>query len=147
MADCYGMVLTNFRQHRPSYIHDVLCHERVSIILFILTAGIGKRYYDTLVGYRLASILFHSKQIRLEIIRADSRIVPSQWETLLLCNHVSHWLGVNLESVVIMINITPTIHCHSCVYRVDTAHYYCSHQWWTWLHDITYMSALLVAVL
>ena len=25
--------------------------------------------------------------------RADSRFVPSQWETALLCNAVSHWLG------------------------------------------------------
>ena len=30
--------------------------------------------------------------------RADSKFVPSQWETTLLCNNVSHWLGANLES-------------------------------------------------
>ena len=30
--------------------------------------------------------------------RADCRIVLSQWETALLCNAVSHWLGANLES-------------------------------------------------
>ena len=30
-------------------------------------------------------------------IRADSRFVPSQWETALLCNGVSHWLGASLE--------------------------------------------------
>ena len=34
------------------------------------------------------------------IHRADSRFVPSQWETSLLCNHVSHWLGANLESAL-----------------------------------------------
>ena len=28
--------------------------------------------------------------------RADSRFVTSQWETALLCNDVSHWLGANL---------------------------------------------------
>ena len=32
------------------------------------------------------------------IHRADSRFAPSQWETPLLCNDVSHWLGANLES-------------------------------------------------
>ena len=32
--------------------------------------------------------------------RPDSRFVPSQWETALLCNDVSHWLGANLESVL-----------------------------------------------
>ena len=32
--------------------------------------------------------------------RADSRLVPSQWETALQSNTVSHWLGANLESAV-----------------------------------------------
>ena len=32
--------------------------------------------------------------------RADSRFAPSQWETVLLCNDVSHWLGAILESVL-----------------------------------------------
>ena len=31
--------------------------------------------------------------------RADSRFVPSQWETSLQSNGVSHWLGANLESI------------------------------------------------
>ena len=30
--------------------------------------------------------------------RADSRFAPSQWETALLCNDVSHWLGASIES-------------------------------------------------
>ena len=32
--------------------------------------------------------------------RADSRFAPSQWETSLQSNAVSHWLGVNLESAL-----------------------------------------------
>ena len=32
--------------------------------------------------------------------RAVSRFAPSQWETALLCNDVSHWLGANLESAL-----------------------------------------------
>ena len=32
--------------------------------------------------------------------RADSRFVPSQWETPLQSNAVSHWLGANLESAL-----------------------------------------------
>ena len=32
--------------------------------------------------------------------RADSRLVPSQWETVLFCNDVSYWLGANLESAM-----------------------------------------------
>ena len=32
--------------------------------------------------------------------RTDSRLGPGQWETALLCNDVSHWLGANLESAL-----------------------------------------------
>ena len=32
--------------------------------------------------------------------RADCRFAPSQWETVLFCNDVSHWLGANLDSVL-----------------------------------------------
>ena len=32
--------------------------------------------------------------------RAYSRLAPSQWETGLLCNEVSHWLGTSLESAL-----------------------------------------------
>ena len=32
--------------------------------------------------------------------RADSRFVLSQWETVLLRNDVSHWLGASLESAL-----------------------------------------------
>ena len=35
------------------------------------------------------------------IYRADSRFAPSQWEAVLLCNNVSHWLSTNLESALI----------------------------------------------
>ena len=33
--------------------------------------------------------------------RANSRFVPSQWETSLQSNAISHWLGVNQESALI----------------------------------------------
>ena len=36
---------------------------------------------------------------------ADSTFAPSQWETVLLCNNVSHWLGANLESVLLILKI------------------------------------------
>ena len=32
--------------------------------------------------------------------RADRRLAPSQWETVVLCNDVSHWLGTSLESTL-----------------------------------------------
>ena len=32
---------------------------------------------------------------------ADSGFAPSHWETALLCNDVSHWLGASLESFLL----------------------------------------------
>ena len=40
------------------------------------------------------SVMFHART------RADSRLVPSQWETSLQSNAVSHWPGANLESAL-----------------------------------------------
>ena len=37
-----------------------------------------------------------------DMIRPDSRFAPSQWETALLCNDVSHWLGASLESALMI---------------------------------------------
>ena len=41
--------------------------------------------------------------------RADSRLVPSQWETLLQSKAVSHWLGANLESALHVIGSITTL--------------------------------------
>ena len=39
--------------------------------------------------------------------RADPRFAPSQWETSLQSNAVSHWLGANLESALLCISWNP----------------------------------------
>ena len=44
-----------------------------------------------------------------DILRADSRFAPSQWETSLQSNAVSHWLGTNLESALILPEDEPRI--------------------------------------
>ena len=41
--------------------------------------------------------------------RADSWFVPSQWETVLLCNDVSHWQGASLESALVFAHWKPSI--------------------------------------
>ena len=51
------------------------------------------------------------------IIRADSRFASSQWETALLCNDVSHWLGANLKSSMIMNPVIPSTVADSLVFR------------------------------
>ena len=43
---------------------------------------------------------------------ADSRFAPSQWETALLCNDISHWLGANLESALWHLFISTTTDRH-----------------------------------
>ena len=47
--------------------------------------------------------------------RADSRLVPSQWETSLQSNAVSHWLGASLESGLIL-GLRPAN--EKCCYKV-----------------------------
>ena len=52
--------------------------------------------------------------------RADSSFAPSQWETALLRNDVSHWLGAKLESALIIIMTTCILqtynHYHADIY-------------------------------
>ena len=43
-------------------------------------------------------------------VRADSRFKSSQWETALLCNNVSHWLGASLESDLESVSMSYSIH-------------------------------------
>ena len=63
--------------------------------------------FDVYMFLHISSGASHNLQYSLDcscpigvIIHFDSRLVPSQWETLLLCNDVSHWLGANLESAL-----------------------------------------------
>ena len=49
-------------------------------------------------------IQFNSTTVAVVLyIRADSRFAPSQWETSLQSNAVSHWLGADPESALYMI--------------------------------------------
>ena len=51
----------------------------------------------------LSCPLWRHRNVRY-IYRADSRSSPSQWETALLCDNVSHWLGASLESAMYVDN-------------------------------------------
>ena len=46
------------------------------------------------------------------ILWADSMFAPSQWETSLQSNAVSHWLGGNIESALIVISLLQS--CDGC---------------------------------
>ena len=54
---------------------------------------------------------------------ADSRLVPSQWETSLQSNAVSHWLGSNQESAMLL--------AASVVVLYETSDYWDVYAWET----------------
>ena len=43
-------------------------------------------------------LIHHRSRLRVYNIRTDTRFAPCQWETALLCNDVSQWLGASLKS-------------------------------------------------
>ena len=49
---------------------------------------------------KLVTLLGCLDGIYVQMLRADSRLAPSQWETSLQSNAVSHWLGTNLKSAM-----------------------------------------------
>ena len=50
--------------------------------------------------------VFMLKLVQKDIwFRGDSRFALSQWETVLLCNDVSHWLGASLESALWLVSL------------------------------------------
>ena len=51
-------------------------------------------------------------------LQADSSFAPSQWETSLLCNNVSHWLDVSLEpALYVLLNFGNIIHHSMILYK------------------------------
>ena len=56
---------------------------------------------STVAGLCTISVISkHHAALQECYIRADSWFASSQWETVLLCNDVSHWLDANLESAL-----------------------------------------------
>ena len=50
-----------------------------------------------------STILWAEVWIYTAVPRVDSRLAPSQWETLLQSNTVSHWLSANLSAIIIIV--------------------------------------------
>ena len=58
-----------------------------------------------------------------EHYRGDIRFAPSQWETSLQSNAVSHWLGADLESVLTMYSGASVTPCSfQCSVPMSTLH-------------------------
>ena len=60
--------------------------------------------------------------------RADSRFAPSQWETALLCNDISHWLGTSLESAL-----------DDVMMRLDFINHNFNQQQWSEIENINFL--------
>ena len=58
----------------------------------------GKRHPKSLFGK-----VWKNNHNTAMVIRVDFRFAPSQWETSLQSNAVSHWLDANLKSALVMI--------------------------------------------
>ena len=91
-------VLTNTKNALKFYIHHIpltrkCCHS-VSMANSVIARGGKFRQNGS------PSISLSLWWGRINEYSADSRFSPSQWETALLCNDVSHWLGANLESAL-----------------------------------------------
>ena len=86
----------------PKWI--IICNSSMTIILTINTTSLDIRVKPIAKEANASSELRHLEMHnwgRWQLIyRADSRFEPSQWETSLQSNAVSHWLGTSLESAL-----------------------------------------------
>ena len=64
-------------------------------IMFVISCSAGAN------NLAIALCRFYIHNIIFIADRADTQFVPSQWETTLLCNVVSHWLGLQWETTLL----------------------------------------------
>ena len=63
---------------------------------------ISGNYQDIWANQIMVQILINIQAFIWCIHRTDSRLAPSKWEMPLQSNAISHWLGTNLESALIL---------------------------------------------
>ena len=98
---------------RPPYVHTLfLCHPRVCSVISVCHGyfwlhDIVIQAFVSIVGwlpFRGAWFIGPGRSnIDMYLFRANSRFAPSQWETSLQSNAVSHWLGANLKSALLLL--------------------------------------------
>ena len=88
----------------------------------------AKRWLDMNISKKTKPIRFNPSGADHGIVyyRADSRFAPDQWETALLCNDVSHWLGARLESALCDIPVYTIIDDNIRSHLVDYVGFYLS---------------------
>ena len=83
---------------RAIYLHQSNHLTPASILQSTHTKYIAKHSNNKTSSINFSDTESELFQVNQVNTRADSRFVPSQWETSLQSNAVSHWLGANLES-------------------------------------------------
>ena len=96
------MVSLIVRYHKILNHKIILLITEIELITLKLDMHLGSNFSAAIAAKM--SVRFQSDRTTLNphisSFRADSRFAPSQWETALLCNDVSHWLGASLESAL-----------------------------------------------
>ena len=82
-------------RHFVFSVYGFLCRDWTKIVL---SSQYQFKYWQDNISILCIPLL--SSCSSSHVYRVDSRFAPSQWETALLCNDVSHWLGANLEAVL-----------------------------------------------
>ena len=107
----------------------------------------GKRPMECLIWVPSFSCVMHVFSSMLECVRADSRLGPSQWETSLQSNPISHWLGTYLESALCYEEL-PLCEIPQCCAILITFsnifHNPCDIFVWNWFSIMTLSSALWI---
>ena len=85
------------RKHIPLTETNMYNYYEHQVVIIQTGLILGLCPADERRRYKVTPSLIGGRKPR---IRADSRLVPSQWETSLQSNAVSHWLGANLESAL-----------------------------------------------
>ena len=94
---CHG--ISNHRQLNYFFISMVRLTTKESSASVVFARGIHWSSVDSL-----------HRETAMWKVRADSRFKSSQWETALLCNNVSHWVGASLESDLESVSMSYSIH-------------------------------------
>ena len=101
-----------FRKHENIFAFSIICN--IQVVEFLTEVKdlriLHNKYHGCwcpgelpgqgICNHGIDLVLIEYNDLSTRGIRGDSRFVPSQWERVLFCNDVSHWLGTSLESVL-----------------------------------------------
>ena len=82
---------------RLSYLHNGISYTGKTTSLYWIWA------LDSITGENLVPLWCITHCGLMISYQSYSRFVPSQWEMVLLCNSISHWLSASLESALYMV--------------------------------------------